>query len=135
MRRAFQIALLLVAFLPFAIGVVTLFQGAVRLVPPELVTGALDGQVRFWGLRSMLPFLLTVWIVRNLERAGAVLFIILATTAAGGLARIVSAMQYGGLELPVMGAIALEIGVLAFIPWYRAVLRANDRAADGHNEQ
>ncbi|MEO1000422.1 MAG: hypothetical protein AAFW69_07445, partial [Pseudomonadota bacterium] len=65
MRRTFQITLLLVAFLPFLLGALSLIGGAARLVPADLVTPELDGQVRFWGVRSMLPFLLTLWIVAN----------------------------------------------------------------------
>lgn len=123
MRRVFQIALLLAAFVPFALGLITLVEGAVRFVPRDGVTAALDGQIRFWGIRSMVPFFLTIWIVRNLESAQTVLVIILVATAAGGLARGVSAIQYGGLEPAMAGVIVFEIGVLLFIPWYRMVIR------------
>ena len=125
MRRAFQITLLSVAFIPFILGAMSLIQGAGRLVPPEFITAELDGQVRFWGVRSMLPFLLTIWIVANLENAFAVLVIVLGATAAGGLARMVAALTYGPPEPALAGIILFEIAVLLFIPWYRHVVRTD----------
>lgn len=124
MRRTFQTLLLLAAFLPFLLGVMTLLQGAGRWVPEEMVTAKLDSQMRFSAIRSMLPFLLMFWIIRNLERAGTVLTIIIVATALGGVARIISALEYGLPSPMTAGIIAFEIGVLAFIPWYWAVRRA-----------
>ncbi|WP_421858856.1 DUF4345 family protein [Oricola sp.] len=123
MRLAFQVALLVAAFIPFLLGAMSLFQGAARLLPNELITTELDGQVRFWGIRSMLPFLLAIWIVANLEKAYAVLVIILAATAAGGLARAYAAVEYGAPQPALVGVIAFEIGAVLFIPWYRSVMR------------
>ena len=128
MRRSFQVALLLAAFLPFLLGAMTLIQGAARFVPADTITAAFDGQVRFWGIRSMLPFLISIWIVRHLEAAGTVLYILLAATAAGGLARGVSILHYGPPEPMVLGILAFEVCVLLFIPWHRAVLRQEMRA-------
>lgn len=123
MRRAFQITLLLVAFIPFLLGAMSLLQGAARLVPENLITTELDGQIRFWGIRSMLPFLLAIWIVAHLERAYTVLVIILLASAAGGVARAFSAMMYGAPQPIMVGVIAFEIAVLLFIPWYRMVVQ------------
>ena len=121
--RSFQFTLLLAAFLPFLLGAMSLLQGAARLVPEEVVTASLDGQVRFWGVRSMLPFFLTIWIVRNVERAEAVLVIVLAATALGGIARLLSVTQYGAPAPAIWAVIAFEVGSLLFIPWYRGVMR------------
>lgn len=130
MRFAFQTMLLLVAFLPFLLGAITLFEGALRFVSEDMITAELDNQIRFSAIRSMLPFFLTVWIVRNLEEARAVLAIVLWATAAGGLARVYSAAQYGLPGPTTAGVIALEIGVLLFIPWYRAVVRPPGKRVD-----
>lgn len=126
MRLTFQITLLFVAFLPFVLGFLTFIHGAVRFVPADMVTAGLDGQMRFSAVRSMLPFFLTIWIVRNLEAAQSVLAIVLAATALGGVARIISAIEYGMPGTATIGVIAFEIGVLMFLPWYRAVLRASE---------
>lgn len=127
MRRAFQITLLLVAFVPFVLGAMNFFLGAVRFVPDELVTARLDSQMRFSAVWSMLPFLLTIWIVRNLQTAGPVLVTIVAATAAAGVARVISAIQYGLPEPAMIGIITFEIAVLLFIPWHRAILRRTKR--------
>jgi len=124
MRRTFQISLLLVAFLPFALGVKNFLGGAQAFVPLELVTPQLDNQLRFSAVWSMLPFFLTLWIVRNLERAGVVLAIVLGATALAGLARLYSISQYGMPEPFRAAAIVLEIGVLLFIPWHRKITSA-----------
>ena len=118
MRRTFQITLLCVAFIPCLLGAMSLFQGAERLIPADLVTTELDGQVRFWGIRSMLPFFLTLWIVTNLDKAYAVLVIVIGGTVAGGLARLVAVYKYGEPDPALMGIIAFELAVLLFIPWY-----------------
>ena len=123
MRRAFQITLLFVAFIPFIMGAMSLIQGAERLVPADLVTTELDGQVRFWGIRSMLPFFLAIWIVMNMERAFTILVIVLGATAAGGLARVAAALKYGAPEPALMGIIAFELATLLFIPWYKRVVQ------------
>lgn len=122
MKRTFQITLLVVAFIPFLLGAMSLVVGASRLVPDDLITAEIDGQIRFWGIRSMLPFALTIWIACNLERAYVVLLIVLAATAAGGLARAFAAVLYGPPEPMLIGIIVFEISVLIFIPWYHLVV-------------
>ena len=129
MRRAFQVTLPLVAFLPFVLGTMTLLQGAARFVPGDMVTATLDSQMRGSAIFSMLPFFLAIWIVRNLERAGTVLFIILGAAAAAGLARLLSAAEYGVPGPAMVGAVLFEIGLLSFIPWYRAVVRRAENQA------
>lgn len=77
----------------------------------------------------MLPFFLTIWIVANLERASAVLAIVLMATAAGGFARVAAAMQYGAPEPALMGVMALEVAVLLFLPWYHRVVEPSEEPA------
>ena len=126
MRRTFQITVLFIAFIPCVLGALSLVHGAARLVPEDLITTELDGQVRFWGIRSMLPFFLSIWIVANLEKAFAVLVIVLGATAAGGVARIVSALIYGAPEPALIGIIVFELAVLLFIPWYQRIVQTRD---------
>lgn len=121
-RRSFQIALLVVAFIPFVLGVMTLIGGAARFLPEEVVTARLDSQMRYYAIYSMLPLMMSIWIVRNLEIAGPVLLITLGATALGGAARLYSATQYGLPEPAMIGISVFEIGVLLFLPWYRLVI-------------
>lgn len=132
MRRTFQITLLCVAFVPFLLGFMSLIQGAERLVPKELVTAELDGQVRFWGIRSMLPFFLAVWIVMNFEKAFTILLIVIGATAVGSCARLVAVVIYGTPEPILIGIIAFELGTLLFIPWYKQVVHSEQ--AQGFTE-
>lgn len=122
MRQSFQIALVCAAFLPFVLGVMNVIGGAGAFVPDEQVTARLDSQMRFSAIWSMLPFFITLWIVRHLESAGPVLMITLGATALAGLARLYSAMEYGLPEPLTVGIIAFEIGVLLFIPWHRRAI-------------
>ncbi|MEP0068693.1 DUF4345 family protein [Pyruvatibacter sp.] len=122
-RRSFQIALLVVALIPFVLGIMTLMGGAARFLPEEVVTARLDSQLRYYAIYSMLPLIMSIWIVRNLEIAGPVLLITLGATALGGAARLYSATQYGLPEPAMLGIIVFEIGVLLFLPWYRLVMR------------
>ncbi|MEM9709267.1 MAG: DUF4345 domain-containing protein [Pseudomonadota bacterium] len=124
MRRIFQVSLLVVAFIPFAFGLMNFLGGAAAYLPDDDVTARLDNQMRFSAIWSMLPFLLTLWIVRNLDIAGPVLTIVLCATALAGLARLYSVTHYGLPEPFIAGAITLELGVLLFIPWHRLVVAA-----------
>ncbi|MGD1934957.1 MAG: DUF4345 family protein [Candidatus Phaeomarinobacter sp.] len=121
-RRSFQIALLVVAFIPFVLGIMTLIGGAGRFLSEDVVTARLDSQLRYYAIYSMLPLVMSIWIVRNLEIAGPVLFITLGATALGGAARLYSATLYGLQEPVMIGVIVFEIGILLFLPWYRLVI-------------
>ncbi len=69
----------------------------------------------------MFPFFNTVWIVRNLDIAGPVLMISFGRMALGGFARFSSMVNVGMPEPEMIGAAAVEIATLLFIPWHRAV--------------
>ena len=83
---------------------------------------------RFYSVWFTVAFFLTVWCARNLDIAGPVMRIMFTVMAVGGLARLVSIWQVGVPEAPMIGAIAIEIGVLAFIPWHNAVVRSQTAA-------
>ncbi len=123
MRRTFQVTLVVVGAIPLVLGIVNLILGSGRVVPEELINPNLDNMWRFYSVWFTVVFFLAVWCARNLDIAGPVLRIMFLTMAAGGLARIYSITQVGIPEAPMLGAIAIEIGVLAFIPWHAAVLR------------
>lgn len=123
MRRPLQITLLVFAFIPFALGLMNLITGAAQFMPPEVITASNDSQMRFYAVLFMMPFFITIWIVRNLDIAGPIMAITFGTMALAGVARLYSISQFGLPEPSMIGAIVIEIGVLLFIPWHRAVLR------------
>jgi len=105
-----------------------LIQGASAFVPPEHVNANLDSMLRFYAVWFSGLFFLTIWCVRNLDSSGPVLMIMFVTMALGGVARLFSMSQIGMPDPPMLGATAIEIGVLLFIPWHRAVVRRSQSA-------
>jgi hypothetical protein len=88
MRRTLQITLIIVAAIPLILGLLNLSGGAAAFVPPEAVSPSLDSQMRFYAVWFMLPFFVTIWIVRNLDVAGPIMLITFGTMALAGCARI-----------------------------------------------
>lgn len=127
MKQTFQITLVVVAAIPLVLGIVNFVVGASRIVPPDQITPNLDNMWRFYSIWFTLAFFLAIWCARNIEISGPVMRIMFSVMAAGGLARLYSIATVGLPEAPMIGAIFIEIGVLAFIPWHNAVLR-NQRA-------
>ena len=123
MRRTLQITMLIVSFIPFALGVMNFIGGAAAFVPAEHVSANLDSQMRFYAVWFMLPLFMTIWIVRNLDIAGPVMQITFGTMALAGVARIYSASQIGVPDPQMIVGGAIEILVLLFIPWHAAVIR------------
>jgi len=97
--------------------------GAAQFLPVDQVTAALDSQMRFYAVWFMLPFFITIWIVRNLDVACPVMVITFGTMALAGAARFYFAMEYGFPQPEMLVAAITEIWVLIFLPWHRAVTR------------
>lgn len=129
MRRTLQITMIVLSLVPFSLGVMSLINGAAQFLPPEAIFPEIDNQLRFYSVWFMFPFFITIWIVRNLDIAGPVLAISFGTMALGGLARIYSMIDVGMPEPTVIIATAVELGVLLFIPWHRAVVRRDPAPA------
>lgn len=129
MRRTLQITMLILSFVPFSLGVMNLVNGAAQFLPSNEIFPEIDSQLRFYSVWFMFPLFITIWIVRNLDIAGPVLMISFGTMALGGLARIYSMLDVGMPDPVMVGATAVEIATLLFIPWHRAVIRRDARAA------
>jgi len=112
-----------VSAIPLALGLINFYLGAGRIFPAEQVTASLDSMWRFYSVWFTVAFFLSIWAARNLEIAGPVLRIMFTVMAFGGLARVYSIIQVGMPDVPMLAAIGIEIGVLAFIPWHAAVIR------------
>ena len=123
MRRALQVTMVVTASIPLVIGLLNFALGAGRFVPPDQITANLDNQLRFYAVWFTSVFFLSVWCAQNLDIAGPVMRIMFTAMAFGGVARLYSISQFGLPEPPMLVAIAIEIGVLAFLPWHAAVMR------------
>ncbi|MEO1308344.1 MAG: DUF4345 domain-containing protein [Pseudomonadota bacterium] len=127
MRRSLQITMLIVAAVPLVLGTLNLISGATAFVTDDQVNANLDNMLRFYAVWFMGAFFLTVWCVRNLDIAGPVMLIMFSTMALGGVARLFSITQVGLPDPPMLVATAVEVGVLVFVPWHRAVLRQSQK--------
>ncbi len=123
MRRTLQITMLTVAAVPLILGLLNLIAGAEAFVPADQVSADLDSMLRFYAVWFTAVFFLTIWCVRNLDIAGPVMLIMFSTMALGGLARLWSIYQVGMPAPSMIGAAVIEIAVLLFVPWHRAVLK------------
>ena len=128
MRRTLQVTMLIVAAIPLVMGAINFSLGASHFVPVEHINANLDNQLRFYAVWFTVVFFLTIWCVRNLEIAGPVMKIMFVTMALGGAARVFSMTQFGLPDPPMIVGAAIEISVLAFLPWHAAVVRRS-RAA------
>lgn len=135
MRRALQTTMLITASVTLVLGIVNAVTGAGQFVDDVAVTVPLDGQLRFSGVWFTLAFFLTVWAVRNLDEAGPVLRIMFTVMALGGLARIYAMVSLGEADPAVVGAAAVEIAVLGFIPWHAAVVKRTATTRPRRNSQ
>lgn len=122
MRRTFQISLVVVGAIPLLLGIVNFTIGSGRIVPEDQVTPNLDSMWRFYSIWFTVVFFLAIWCARNIEIAGPVMRIMFSVMALGGLARLYSIYDVGVPEAPMIGAIFIEVGVLAFIPWHNAII-------------
>ena len=129
MRRALQISMLTLSFIPFLIGVMNLVNGAAQFLPPEQIFPEIDSQLRFYSVWFMFFFFITIWIVRNLDTAGPVMMIVYGTMGLGGVARLYSMSVYGAPDPAMIGATAVELATPLFILWHRAVVRTPKDAA------
>lgn len=129
MRRALQISMLTLSFIPFLIGVMNFVNGAAQFLPPDQIFPEIDSQLRFYSVWFMFFFFITIWIVRNLDTAGPVLMIVYGTMGLGGLARLYSMSQLGAPDPVMIGATVVELATPLFILWHRAVVRTPKGAA------
>jgi hypothetical protein len=125
MTRIFQITMIAVALVPFALGVMNLIGGAAAFVPPDIVTPEFDGQMRFYAVWFMFPLFISIWAVRNMDIAGPVLLIAFGTMALGGAARVSSFFLVGIPDPTAIVAAVVELATLLFVPWHRAVIGRN----------
>lgn len=129
MRRALQVSMLTLAFVPFLIGVMNLLTGAGQFLPPEQIFPEIDSQLRFSSVWFMFFFVITICIVRNLDTAGPVMLIVYGAMGVGGLARLYSITQVGAPDPTMIGAMGIELATPLFLLWHRAVVRQTGDAS------
>ena len=122
-RRLLQIMLGVLCAVPLFFGSIGLLQGAERFMPAEIVTPNADSQIRYmFGWYLALPALM-IYIIPRIEREGTLLRIIIGCVFFGGLMRLVSIADVGVPDMQRLIVTALELGVIALIPWQASVAR------------
>ena len=127
MKRTLQVALIVAGSVPLALGLMNFVQGAeAPWLPQGDVSPNTDNQARFYAIWFTLPFLMSVWMARNLASALPVAQILFGTMCLAGFARLYSVTQVGWPDPPMIGAMIAEIVLIGFVPWIAYVNRQNN---------
>ena len=128
MVRALQISLIVAGTIPLILGIMNFLGGAeAPWIPDGAATPSMDNQLRFYAIWFILPFPLAIWLARNLRQAMPIAQILFGTMFLAGLARLYSITEVGYPEPAMIGAMAVEIIFVLFIPWIAFVQRRMDR--------
>ena len=123
MKRSLQITLGIVGAIPFALGLIQLFNGAGMFISAESITPEIDSQIRFNAVWFMAAGFIGWWMIPGIEQHGKLFRIVFFTMAGAGLARMLSMYIVGLPEPPMIGAAIFEIVLIALIPWQAAVAK------------
>lgn len=125
-RRNLQIATALLAAVPIATGVLTMFGVADPIyagagVP---VHALLDSNLRFFGGVWLGLGLAVAWLVPRIERETTLFRAVWGMIFVGGIGRLLSMVFVGWPPLPFVAFTALEvIGAPLFVAWQARVAR------------
>lgn len=124
-RRGLQIIVAAVGFiLVFRMALPGAILGAEWVAGGADFNALMDSEVRFLSILAGGLGAILFWIIPRIERATALVDIIMAATFVGGLLRVVSYFQVGVPPSKAMIATAIELVVpLLVIPWQRSVAR------------
>ncbi|WP_299282852.1 DUF4345 domain-containing protein [uncultured Tateyamaria sp.] len=121
MKLGLQIVVGVLSLIPGFYGVVNLWVGAARFLPPEAVNAAIDSQFRFqsgvyFGLAVMIWY-----VIPRIDREVALFRMIALAIFVGGVGRVVSWVTVGQPDAIMSGATVLELTVPLLIIWQNAI--------------
>ena len=129
MKRTLQITLGIVGAIPFALGLLQLFNGAGMFLSAENINPQIDSQIRFGAVWFMAAAFIGWWMIPRVEEHGKLFRIVFFTIAGAGVARMISMYVVGVPDPQTVGAAFFEISLVALIPWQAAVAKKYSKVA------
>lgn len=128
-RRGLQGIMGILTIIPLVFGVLNFWIGAEMHLPAEHVNPNVDSHVRFqftwfFGLAALFWYM-----IPRIEDHTTLFRIIVAVMFLGGLGRLLSMVQVGVPDAPIVAAMVLELLMPVLIPWQSAVARRAGRSA------
>jgi len=123
MKRAFQITLILLSFIPLYFAARGVIGGAALSNDGMPVTNGLDNQLRYQSAYYLSLAFLLWWIIQDLHMRGTVLRILALAIFLGGLARLYSCVTVGTPPPHAMAGMFLELGAPVLVLWHKYIIR------------
>ena len=121
MKRALQITLIILSFIPLYFAARGLIGGAALANDGMPVTNGLDNQLRYQMGYYLSLTLLIWWVIQDLHERGTVLRILVLAIFLGGLARLYSVITVGPPPPHAIAVMLLEIGAPILVLWHKYV--------------
>jgi hypothetical protein len=114
-RRALQICLGVLAAVPLASGLWGMIAGPAGLPGGGHTSASVDSEYRFTNAFWFVAGCVVCWAIPQVERATAVLRVVLGAAFVGGLARLLAMIASGAPHPVFLGALVIELVVVPFV--------------------
>ena len=123
MKRAFQITLIILSFIPLYFAARGVIGGASLANENMPVTNGLDNQLRYQSAYYLSLAFLIWWVIQDIHARGTVLRLLILAIFLGGLARLYSFVTVGTPPPHAIAGMVLELGAPALAFWHRYIVR------------
>jgi len=123
MKRAFQITLIILSFIPLFFAARGIIGGASLANEGMPVTNGLDNQLRYQSAYYLSLAFLIWWVIQDLHERGTVLRILVLAIFLGGLARLYSYVSLGPPPAEAIAGMFLELGAPLLVLWHKYIIR------------
>lgn len=123
MKRAFQITLILLSFIPLYFAARGIIGGASLANDGMPVTNGLDNQLRYQSAYYLSLAFLIWWVIQDIHMRGTVMRLLILAIFLGGLARLYSYVTVGPPPPHAIAGMILELGAPALVLWHRYIVR------------
>jgi len=123
MKRAFQMTLILLSFIPLYFAASGIIGGASLANDGMPVTNGIDNQLRYQSAYYLSLAFLIWWVIQDIHTRGTVLRLLILAIFLGGLARVYSYVSVGPPPAHAIGGMFLELGAPLIVLWHRYIIR------------